>query len=185
MKFHIVEYKEFEVIEGMAVMEKRILSILVDNTSGVLTRIAGLFARRGYNIDSITAGVTADPRFTRITIVTSGDELVLEQIKNQVQKQVDVRDIKILDADTSVIRELALLKRRVSEAERDKVLAVANIFRAKIVDVGLNSIIIELTGSQSKLEAFFELTKEYETLELARTGITALSRGMDDVTYLD
>ena len=109
---------------------------------------------------------------------------MLEQIKNQVQKQVDVRDIKILNADTSVIRELALLKLRVSEAERDKVLAVANIFRAKIVDVGVNSIIIELTGSQSKLEAFFELTKEYETLELARTGITALSRGMDDVTYL-
>ena len=87
-------------------MKQRILSILVDNTAGVLTRLAGLFSRRGYNIDSITAGVTANPRFTRITIVTSGDELVLEQITNQVKKQVDVRDVKVLEENSSVIREI-------------------------------------------------------------------------------
>ena len=104
-------------------MNQRILSILVDNSSGVLTRIAGLFSRRGYNIDSITAGVTADPRFTRITIVTSGDDLTLDQITNQVAKQVYVRDVKILDPANSVSRELMLAQNdyedwKASEQER-------------------------------------------------------------------
>nr|WP_004602358.1 acetolactate synthase small subunit [[Eubacterium] cellulosolvens] len=166
-------------------MKQRILSILVDNTAGVLTRLAGLFSRRGYNIDSITAGVTANPRFTRITIVTSGDELVLEQITNQVKKQVDVRDVKVLEENSSVIRELILLKIKVDANQRDNVLAITNIFRAKIVDVGCDSMIIELTGTQSKLDAFLELLNQYEVLELARTGITALSRGMEDVRYFE
>ena len=113
---------------------KVVLSLLVDNTAGVLSRIAGLFTRRGYNIDSITAGTTADPRFTRITIVTSGDH---------------------------------------------------DIFRASIVDVGKDSLTIMLTGDQSKLDALIGLLDDYEILELARTGVTGLSRGADDVRYFN
>lgn len=166
-------------------MKHRILSLLVDNTSGVLSRIAGLFARRGYNIDSITAGVTMDSRFTRITIVTSGDDLVLEQITRQVEKQEDVRHVKVLDLDDSVIREMILVKVKASEAERQDVIALANVFRANIVDVGENSLIIELTGGQNKLSAFLKLLSGHEILELARTGIAGLRRGADDVIWLD
>ena len=166
-------------------MNHRILSILVDNTSGVLTRIAGLFARRGYNIDSITAGVTANPKYTRITIVTSGDDLTLDQITNQVAKQVYVRDIKILDPSNCVSRELMLIKIRATSADLQDILGITNVFRANIVDVSLDSIIIELTGGQSKLEAMLRLISKYEVLELARAGITGLSRGAKDVVFLD
>ena len=116
-------------------MQKKVFQLLVDNTSGVLSRISGLFSRRGYNIESITAGVTADSRFTRITIVASGDDEILEQIEKQVAKLVDVRDIKILDPSDSVYRELALVKVRVDAAQRQGVIAIADIFRAKIIDV--------------------------------------------------
>ena len=166
-------------------MKQRILSLLVDNTSGLLTRVAGLFARRGYNIDSISAGVTADPRYTRITVVCTGDDLVLDQIQNQLAKQVDVRDIKVLEPEKSVSRELALVKVRVSPEERKNVAALTDIFRANIIDVGTDSMIIELVGGKSKLDAFLKLIDGYEILELARTGITGLSRGLDDVVYLD
>lgn len=166
-------------------MKSRILSLLVDNTSGVLSRISGLFSRRGYNIESITAGVTADPRYTRITIVCSGDDLVLDQITKQVAKLIDVRAIKVLDPDTSVIRELVMVKIKVEEENRSDVINLANVFRATIVDVGTRSMTIQLTGGQSKIEAFINLLQGYEILELARTGITGLSRGMNDVVYLD
>lgn len=117
-------------------MQKKVFQLLVDNTSGVLSRIAGLFSRRGYNIDSITAGVTADPRYTRITIATSGDDEILEQIEKQVSKLVDVRDIKELKPEESVYRELALVKVRVTSArDRIDVFAVANAYRADPVDV--------------------------------------------------
>ena len=148
---------------------QRVYSLLVDNTSGVLSRISGLFSRRGYSIDSITAGVTADPRFTRITIVTSGDELILSQIEKQVRKLEDVIEIKVLKPEESVYRELIMIKVRANA----------------IVDVENDSLIIELTGNQSKLEAFLNLLDGYEILELARTGITGLLRGSKDVTYID
>ena len=165
-------------------MNTRVFSLLVDNTSGVLSRVAGLFSRRAYNIDSLTVGVTADPKYSRMTIVTSGEELVLEQIMKQLAKQVDVRDIKILDPGSSVNRELVLIKIKVDPEQRQNVLSVVNIFRASVVDVGPHSMIIELTGTQSKLDAFLNLLEGIEILELARTGITGLSRGMEDVTYL-
>ena len=142
-------------------MRRKVFQLLVDNTSGVLSRISGLFSRRGYNIESITAGVTADPRFTRITIVTSGDDEILDQIEKQVEKLVDVRDIKELKADSSVYRELAL-----------------------IIDVSPEGLIVELTGDQDKIDAFISLLDGYEILELARTGIAGLGRGTDNVTYL-
>lgn len=165
-------------------MEKRILSILVDNTSGVLSRVAGLFSRRGYNIDSITAGVTADQRYSRMTVVCEGDDHMLQQITKQLAKQEDVRDVKVLEQDDSVARELMLVKVAVKPEQRQGALSVADIFRAKVVDVSKDSLIMEMTGSQNKLQAFVELMADYEILELARTGITGLSRGSDDVRYL-
>ena len=165
-------------------MEKRILSILVDNTSGVLSRVAGLFSRRGYNIDSITAGVTADQRDSRMTVVCEGDDQMLQQITKQLAKQEDVRDVKVLEQDDSVARELMLVKVAVKPEQRQGALSVADIFRAKVVDVSKDSLIMEMTGSQNKLQAFVELMADYEILELARTGITGLSRGSDDVRYL-
>ena len=137
-------------------MRRQVFSLLVDNNPGVLSRIAGLFSRRGYRIDSITAGMPADPRFTRITVVASGDELILSQIEKQVRKLEDVREIKVLKDDESVFRELIMVKVRVNAQQRNEVISVADIFRAKIVDVDKESLMIELTGNQSKLEAFFE-----------------------------
>ena len=166
-------------------MQTRVFQLLVDNNSGVLSRITGLFSRRGYNIESITAGVTADPRFTRITIVTSGDEEILDQIEKQVAKLVDVRDIHELKPDKSVYRELCLIKVRSTPDKRQAVIAGADIFRAKIIDVNMDSLVVELTGNQSKIDAFIALLQDYEILELARTGITGLGRGTEDVVYLE
>lgn len=165
-------------------MQKRILSLLVDNTAGVLSRISGLFSRRGYNIDSLSVGVTADERFSRMTVVCSGDELILEQITKQLAKLVDVRDIKVLEPENSVSRELVLVKVAVKSEQREAVISIANIFRANIIDVSKDSMVVEMTGSKSKLGAFVDLLEDYEILELARTGITGLSRGAHDVTFL-
>lgn len=164
---------------------QRVYSLIVNNDPGVLSRISGLFSRRGYSIDSITAGVTADPRFTRITIVGSGDELILAQIEKQVRKLEDVIKIKVLAPEESVYRELMLVKVRADAAQRAEAISIADIFRAKIVDVEKESLMIELTGNQSKLEAFLNLLDGFEILELARTGITGLKRGIKDVTYID
>ena len=166
-------------------MQKKVFQLLTDNTSGVLSRIAGLFSRRGYNIESITAGVTADPKYTRITIVTMGDNEILDQIEKQVAKLVDVRDVKELKPEESVYRELALIKVRANAKERQGVIAIADIFRAKIIDVAPESLIIELTGNQDKVDAFLGLLSGYEILELARTGIAGLGRGIENVTYLE
>ena len=164
-------------------MHKRILSLLVDNTAGVLSRISGLFSRRGYNIDSLSVGVTADERFSRMTVVCSGDALILEQITKQLAKLVDVRDIKVLEPDNSVSRELVLVKVTAKPEQREGIISIANIFRANVIDVGKDSLVIELTGSKSKLGAFVDLLEDYEILELARTGITGLSRGAADVRF--
>lgn len=164
---------------------QRVFSLLVDNNPGVLSRVSGLFSRRGYSIDSITAGVTADPRFTRITIVASGDELILSQIEKQVRKLEDVIEIKVLHPEDSVYRELIMVKVRANKTERTEIISVADIFRAKIVDVEKDSLMVELTGNGSKVDAFLELLEGYEILELARTGITGLQRGIKYVTVID
>ena len=153
-------------------MQKRILSLLVDNTAGVLSRISGLFSRRGYNIDSLTVGVTADERYSRMTVVCSGDSMILEQIT------------KVLEPDNSVSRELVLVKVAARPDQREGIISIANIFRANVIDVGKTSLVIEMTGSKSKLSALIDLLGENEILELARTGITGLSRGASDVKFL-
>ena len=164
------------------------LSLLVDNNPGVLSRVSGLFSRRGYNIESITAGVTQDPELTRITVVASGDNLVLEQIRKQIAKLleqirkqiaklVEVRKIITMNPEQSVRRELMLVKVGVDKKEKQEAIAIANIFRAKIVDVASDSLMMEITGTINKLDAFLDLLKDFEIKEMVRTGITALSRG--------
>ena len=154
-------------------MRRQALSLLVENNPGVTSRISGLFSRRGFNIDSFSSGVTADPRYTRITIVASGDEQVFEQIEKQLAKLEDVLDIKKLEPGLSVCRELIMIKIRALDTQR------------QAVDVTHDSMIIELIGTQDKLDKFIDLLSGYEILELARTGITGLTRGSDDVVMLD
>lgn len=167
-------------------MRRMVLSILVDNTSGVLSRVAGLFSRRGYNIDSLTVGVTQDPRYSRMTVAVTGEELTLEQIQKQLGKLEDVIEIQELEEHESVCRELVLVKVMANEQERQAIISVADIFRAKIVDVALDSLMIELTGNQNKLDAFIKLLDGFVIKELVRTGITGLIRGSGDIAdYID
>ena len=164
---------------------KKILTMLVENNYGVTSRVSGMFSRRGFNLDSFTGCDTLDPRFSRITVVVHGDEQVLEQIEKQVSKLVDVRDIRELKPEESVYRELALIKVKVSAEKRQDVIAITNIFRANIIDVGQESLIVEITGNQSKVDACINLLSNYEILELARTGIAGLGRGTGNVVYLE
>ena len=161
-------------------MKKQVFSLLVNNNTGLLSRVAGLFSRRGYSIDSITSGTTMNKRLTRITVVASGDEQTLSQIEKQLCKLEDVLEIKILADGESVCRELIMVKVRANASERAEIISLADIFRAKIVDVETESLMLEMTGDQSKVEAFLSLLEGYEVLELARTGITGLSRGIKD-----
>ena len=158
-------------------MRSQVFSLLVDNNPGVLSRIAGLFSRRGYNMDSITGGVTENPDITRVTVVVHGEEAVLEQVTKQLSKLEDVIEIEELEPGTSVCRELILVRVAVNEIQRPEVVSVADIFRANVVDVAKNSLMIELTGDASKLDAFLELLTGYEILGIARTGLTGLCRG--------
>ena len=166
-------------------MRKQVLSLLVENNPGVTSRISGLFSRRGFNIDSFSSGVTADPNYTRITSVASGDDQILEQIEKQLMKLEEVLDIKKLEPGASVTRELILVKIRALDTHRQAVMNVTEIFHGKIVDVTMDSMVIELVGHQDKLDAFLDLLQGYEILELARTGITGLTRGSSDVIFLD
>lgn len=166
-------------------MRKQVFSLLVNNNAGLLSRVAGLFSRRGYNIDSITSGTTMNKSVTRITVVASGDEQILTQIQKQLAKLEDVIDIKILKDGQSVCRELIMVKVKANAAQRAEVIAIADIFRAKIVDVEPDSLMLEMTGTESKVQAFLDLLSAYEILELARTGITGLSRGSKDVVMFE
>ena len=161
----------------------KVFSLLVENTSGVLSRVSGLFSRRGYNITSLTVGETSDPAFSRMTVVAEGDEQSLDQIRKQLAKLIDVVDIMTLEPDASVCRELILIKVRVADDQRQSVIAMADVFRGKVVDVGLDSMIIELTGQQSKLDAFIRLLRDYEILEIVRTRITGRSRRSEYVRF--
>lgn len=164
-------------------MSRIVLSLLVDNTAGVLSRVAGLFSRRGYNIESLTVGVTADPRYSRMTVVSLGDHQVLEQIQKQLGK-LEVYTTSRNCGKVSVYRELMLVKVRANANQRMAINAISEIFRASIVDVGKDSVTVMLTGDQSKQDALINLLEDYEILELARTGLTGLSRGADDIRYL-
>ena len=162
-------------------MKRVVLSALVEDTSGVLTRIAGLFASRGYNIDSLTVGETETKGYSRMTIVVHGEDEILEQIEKQVAKLVDVKEVIELKDGSSVCRELVLCKIAVTPTDRQQIIAISDIFRAKVVDVSPDSLMIELTGNQSKLDAFLALLDGFKVIEMVRTGITGLTRGTADM----
>lgn len=164
--------------EGVS-MKKIVISLLVENTAGVLSRISGLFSRRGYNIDSLTVGAAEDSRYARMTVVAKGEDDILEQIQKQLVKLIDVVEIMELPENAAVTRELVLVRVEAKAAERQQVISIADIFRAKIVDVAEESLMIELTGSEDKIDAFLRLLEQHRVLELARTGITGLGRGME------
>ncbi len=158
-------------------MKKHVLSVLVENQAGVLSRISGLFSRRGYNIHSLSVGETENPSISRMTIVVGESAQTLEQIKKQLNKLIDVIKIIELEDSTSVYRELALIKVKTTEESMAKIIEIANIFRARIIDVDGESLMVESTGDQSKLTALINMLEPYGLKEVIRTGITALERG--------
>ncbi len=158
-------------------MNRHVLSVLVENQSGVLSRVSGLFSRRGYNIDSLSVGETEDPKVSRMTIVVRGDDYILEQIKKQLNKLIDVIKIVELDSHQSVFRELAMIKISTTMETRASVIEIVSIFRANIVDVSNETLTVEMTGDESKIEAFINLMDKYGIAEIVRTGLTAIERG--------
>lgn len=162
-------------------MNRHVLSVLVENQSGVLSRVSGLFSRRGYNIDSLSVGETEDPKVSRMTIVLRGDDYILEQIKKQLNKLIDVIKIIELKPDKSIFRELAMIKVRSEGTSRASIIEIVGIFRAKIVDVANETLTVEMTGDEGKIEAFINLMKPYGIKEIVRTGLTALERGNKEI----
>jgi acetolactate synthase I/III small subunit len=156
---------------------KHTLAILVENKPGVLTRVAGLFSRRGFNIESLAVGVTENLDTSRITIVVAGDDNILEQVEKQLNKLIDVIRVSDIPADESVNRELALIKVGVDSTTRAEVMQIVDIFRAKIVDVGIKSLVIEVTGDESKINAIEQLLRQFGIREMVRTGKIAMNRG--------
>jgi acetolactate synthase-1/3 small subunit len=153
-----------------------IINILVDNQFGVLSRISGLFSARGYNIESLCVGITEDPTISRMTVVVHGDDKIVEQIINQLNKVIEVIEVTNLTKDSHVERELVMVKLNTDEKKRSQLLEVVNIFRAKVVDVSPDALIIEATGSIDKITAFTDMIRPYGIEKLARTGRIALAR---------
>lgn len=156
---------------------KHTLSVLVENKPGVLARVAGLFSRRGFNIDSLAVGVTERPQVSRITVVVNVEEHSLEQVYKQLNKLINVIKVIDLPDDNSVQRELVLFKVKANPSTRAEIIEIVDIFRGKIVDVGRGALTIEVTGQGSKLGAMEELLKPYGIAEIVRTGVVALARG--------
>ncbi len=159
-------------------MAQHTLSVLVENKPGVLTRVTSLFARRGFNIESLAVGVTEDPTLSRITIVVDAEDSPIEQVTKQLHKLINVIKITDLHPAEMVDRELVMFKVNAPPERRHEIIEVANVFRAKIIDVGRNSVTIEATGAGDKLIAMEDLLRAYGIKELARTGRIALSRGL-------
>jgi acetolactate synthase-1/3 small subunit len=154
-----------------------VISLLVENHQGVLVRIAGLFSGRAYNLESLTVGVTNDPEVSRITLVCKGDDAIIEQIKKQLNKLIDI--IKVIDLTglPAVQREIALIKVQVTPEKRAEIFQVADVFRAKVIDVGFDTIIIEATGSSEKVDDLLSILSSYTILETARSGLVSIERG--------
>lgn len=163
-------------------MDRHVLSVLVRNSSGVLTRVAGLFARRGFNIDSLTVGRTENTLISRMTIALMGDDDILDQVIKQLNKLEDVQRVVELYPEQSVYRELVLIKVKATAENRAAINEVVKIFRSKIIDVSVNAVTIELTGDESKISALIKLMEQYGIQELVRTGLSGLERGDNDIT---
>ncbi len=161
----------------MEKIERFVISILVSNHSGVLSRVSGMFTRRGFNIDTLTVGETESPEFSRITISTRCDKAICDQIVRQLEKMYDVKTVKVMKRDETVARELLLIKIYNVADKRQDIMSVVDVFRAKITDYSPEALVIEIRGVSTKIDAFIELLKPYGILEMCRTGIVALERG--------
>ena len=158
-------------------VKQHVVSALVENRAGTLSRVSGLFSRRGFNIDSLTVGETEDPSVSRMTIAVTGEERILDQIIKQLEKLVDVIAVRGLDNSSCLRREIMLVKIGVDDKNRSAVLEIAGIFRARVVDVSQSTITVEATGNMEKLDGLLLLLRPHGILELARTGLVALERG--------
>jgi len=153
-----------------------IVSLLVSNHTGVLTRVSSLFSRRSFNIDSLTVGETEDPTLSRMTIVSWGDDYIKEQIVKQLQKLMDVKKVQLMKNDKIVVRELMIVKIRIKKGELSEVMEAINTYRSNVVDLSPDSIAIEITGEPPKLDAFLNYIRQYDIIEMCRTGPTAIGR---------
>lgn len=158
-------------------MKRFVIAIYVENKYGVLTRVTGMFMRKGFNIDALTVGESDDPAYSRITITMRGDDYAREQLLNQLTKLHNVKKVKLLSEDSTVERELLLIKMRSTPETRSEVMAAAEIYRAKIIDYTVDAMCVEVTGDPSKIKAFIEVMKPLGIVEMCRTGIVALERG--------
>ena len=158
------------------------VGVLVDNEPGVLSRVSGLFFRRGFNIDSLAVGTTQDPEVSRITIVVRGDDAKIEQLVQQLYKLICVQKVQVMQQRSSVERQLLLVKVKAGIAEREGLMRLVDIFKAKVLDVTKNSMVLQITGDNDKIDALMSLLNDYGILELVRTGVVALERGEDVMT---
>ena len=158
------------------------ITVIVENKFGVLARVSGPFSSRGYNIDSLTVGETNDPSVSRMTIMVRGDDRVLDQVIKQLDKLIDVIEVKDLPKGSYVGRELALMKVSCENGARTEILEIANIFRAKTIDIGHKSMILQITGDEEKVSAFISMMKPFGILELARTGTVAMTRELNEIS---
>ena len=160
----------------------KVISVLVENKPGVLHMISNLFRRRNFNIESITVGATEQPDIARMTITVNEDEKVLDQVVKQVAKQIDVLKVQELEQGNYVMRELSLIKVKVSDSkERSDIINFVEVFRGRIIDVSPDSLMVEITGTPDKIDAFLNLMRGYGISEMARTGLTALARGVKSI----
>ena len=163
--------------------QQTVLALLVENNSGVLARVANLFGRRGYNIDSLTVSETNDPGISRITISTHGDEHIIDQIMQQTSKLIEVRAVRIEDVSNAIQRELLLVKLHTTETQRSQIKEICEIYEAEIVDLTRDSLIVELTGKPGKIDAFLDVLSPYNIVEQCRTGVTTIGRGAAVIPY--
>ncbi len=157
-------------------MKKEVVSVYVDNKANVLSRVVSLYGRRGFNIDSLTVSATNDPGISRITIVFEGDNLTLHQIAAQTEKLEVVRSIKTLDGSKSFFRELLMIKVKADQSKRREIKEIVDIFRAKIINLTKEEMVLELTGAPEKLDAFLDLIEDYEIVDICRTGVTGIEK---------
>jgi len=156
---------------------RSVIAVYVENKYGVLSRVSGLFMRKGFNIDSLTVGETEDPQYSRITITLNGDDYAREQLINQLKKLHNIKQVKLLETEGSVERELLLVKVKNTAENRQEIMAATEIYRAKIIDYTTDSMCVEVTGEPSKIRAFIEVMKPLGIVEMCRTGVVALERG--------
>lgn len=161
----------------MSTENRQVVSMLVDNNSGVLARVASLFARKGFNIDSLTVSATNNEKVSRITITTHGDTQTLHQVMSQTAKLIEVQTVVALEEEASIQRELLLVKIAANETMRSVIREAADIYKASVVDLSVDSMVVELTGKPSKIDGFLAVIQQYDILEMCRTGVTALQRG--------